>query len=137
MQSGPSTAPQSFIEFSSCVDVSQSYFLCGRGQHDDKQLAGRSSRPARNRTKKVTGGATDEELAEHAARPRPLRPQPIKQLPRSKAKGRANSSKMRGVGKNINEAAEALLGMGIGFAEDDMLVSLPCYLLQSLLRPYH
>ena len=82
----------------------------------------------------MTGGATDEELAEHAARPRPLRPQPVKQLPRSKAKGRANSSKMRGVGKNINEAAEALLGMGIGFAEDDIMVSHSCHLLEVRLR---
>lgn len=94
-----------------------------RGQNDDgsKAIQGRS-RPARNKTKKVTGGATDEELAEHAARPRPFRPPPPKQMQRSKAKGRANSSKIR-VGKNINDAAEALLGMGIGFVDDDMMVS--------------
>lgn len=93
-----------------------------RGQIEDgtKAMQGRS-RPARNRTKKVTGGATDEELAEHAARPRPLRPPPPKQIPRNKPKGRANSNKMR-VGKNINDAAEALLGMGTGFADDDMVV---------------
>ena len=27
-----------------------------------------------------------------------------------------------GAGKNINDAAEALLGMGSGFVDDDMLV---------------
>lgn len=94
-----------------------------RGQNDDgsKAIQGRS-RPARNRTKKVTGGATEEELAEHAARPRPFRPPPPKQMQRNKPKGRANSTKLR-VGKIINEAAEALLGMGVGFADDDIMVS--------------
>lgn len=71
----------------------------------------------------MTGGATDEELAEHAARPRPFRPPPPRHMPKTKAKGRTNSNKMR-VGKNINDAAEALLGMGTGFADDEILVSI-------------
>jgi len=82
------------------------------------------SRPSRNKTKKVTGGATDEEIAEHAARPRPTRPAAVRQLQRSRPK--AKNGKMR-AGKNINDAAEALLGMGSGFVDDDLMVwSMAC-----------
>jgi len=88
-----------------------------------KQIPNRS-RPSRNKTKKVTGGATDEEIAEHAARPRPTRPAAVRQLQRSRPK--AKNGKMR-AGKNINDAAEALLGMGSGFVDDDLMVwSMAC-----------
>jgi len=88
-----------------------------------KQIPNRS-RPSRNKTKKVIGGATDEEIAEHAARPRPPRPAAVRQLQRNRPK--AKNGKTR-AGKNINDAAEALLGMGSGFVDDDMLVRrAPC-----------
>ncbi|KAL0025228.1 hypothetical protein WJX77_008845 [Trebouxia sp. C0004] len=76
------------------------------------------SRPSRNKTKKVIGGATDEEIAEHAARPRPTRPAAVRHLQRTRPKSK--NGKMR-AGKNINDAAEALLGMGSGFVDDDLM----------------
>ncbi|KAL3149213.1 hypothetical protein ABBQ32_002039 [Trebouxia sp. C0010 RCD-2024] len=84
-----------------------------------KQIANRS-RPTRNKTKKVIGGATDEEIAEHAARPRMPRPAAMRQLQRNRSKGK--NGKMRVGSKHINEAAEALLGMGSGFVDDDNMV---------------
>ena len=88
-----------------------------------KQIPNRS-RPSRNKTKKVIGGATDEEIAEHAARPRPTRPAAVRHLQRTRPKPK--NGKMR-AGKNINDAAEALLGMGSGFVDDDLMVwSLAC-----------
>lgn len=84
-----------------------------------KQIPSRS-RPTRNKTKKVIGGATDEEIAEHAARPRMPRPAAVRQLQRNRAKGK--NGKMRVGSKHINEAAEALLGMGSGFIDDDTMV---------------
>ena len=83
------------------------------------------SRPTRNKTKKVIGGATDEEIAEHAARPRMPRPAAVRQLQRNRSKGK--NGKMRMGSKHINDAAEALLGMGSGFVDDDTLVR--CLLL--------
>ena len=83
-----------------------------------KQIPNRS-RPSRNKTKKVIGGATDEEIAEHAARPRPTRPAAVRHLHRTRPKPK--NGKMR-AGKNINDAAEALLGMGSGFVDDDLMV---------------
>ena len=68
----------------------------------------------------MIGGATDEEIAEHAARPRPPRPPAVRQLQRNRPKGK--NGKMRMGSKHINEAAEALLGMGSGFVDDDMMV---------------
>ena len=84
-----------------------------------KQIQNRS-RPTRNKTKKVIGGATDEEIAEHAARPRLPRPAAVRQLQRNRSKGK--NGKMRVGSKHINDAAEALLGMGSGFVDDDGMV---------------
>ena len=69
----------------------------------------------------MTSGATDEEIAELAARPRPTRPAAVRQLQRARPKTK-NGKLRTGAGKHINDAAEALLGMGSGFADDDMLV---------------
>lgn len=44
----------------------------------------------------------------------------MRQLQRNRQKGK--NGKMRVGSKHINEAAEALLGMGSGFADDDALV---------------
>ena len=72
----------------------------------------------------MIGGATDEEIAEHAARPRPTRPAAVRHLQRTRLKPK--NGKMR-AGKNINDAAEALLGMGSGFVDDDLMVgSMAC-----------
>ena len=68
----------------------------------------------------MIGGATDEEIAEHAARPRMPRPAAVRQLQRNRSKGK--NGKMRMGSKHINEAAEALLGMGSGFVDDDAMV---------------
>ena len=94
---------------------------CSSLQPEASKQLPNNRRPSRNKTKKVIGGATDEEIAEHAARPRPPRPAAIRQVQRTRPKPK--NGKMRaGAGKNINDAAEALLGMGSGFVDDDMLV---------------
>ena len=92
---------------------------CSRLQPEASKQIPNRSRPSRNKTKKVIGGATDEEIAEHAARPRPPRPAMARQLQRNRPK--AKNGKMR-AGKNINDAAEALLGMGSGFVDDELMV---------------
>lgn len=48
------------------------------------------------------------------------RPAAVRQLQRNRSKGK--NGKMRVGSKHINEAAEALLGMGSGFVDDDTLV---------------
>ena len=93
---------------------------CRTAQPEGSSKIPNRSRPTRNKTKKVIGGATDEEIAEHAARPRMPRPAAVRQLQRNRSKGK--NGKMRVGSKHINEAAEALLGMGSGFIDDDTMV---------------
>lgn len=106
---------------SGCHWLSRGGCCCRAAQllEGGKQVPNRS-RPTRNKTKKVIGGATDEEIAEHAARPRMPRPAAVRQLQRNRSKGK--NGKMRVGSKHINDAAEALLGMGSGFVDDDTLV---------------
>lgn len=113
---------------SGCQWLCRGGCCCRAAQLEGGKQVPNRSRPTRNKTKKVIGGATDEEIAEHAARPRMPRPAAVRQLQRNRSKGK--NGKMRVGSKHINDAAEALLGMGSGFVDDDTLV---CFLLLLLL----
>lgn len=116
----PSTAVSPVPQQNDCQIAEQWWLPCRVAQAEGGKQVPNRSRPTRNKTKKVIGGATDEEIAEHAARPRMPRPAAVRQLQRHRSKGK--NGKMRVGSKHINEAAEALLGMGSGFVDDDALV---------------